>query len=502
MSITERHVRPHDLAAERAVLGGVIIENEAIGRVLEYVRAEDYYREAHRKIFARMLELYQENRPIDLVTLSESLSAQGQLEEIGGIAYLSALPDSVPITTNLANYAQIIREKSQLRALLDAQDEIHEAIANGAKLETVHRRVEQMAALVEPSTKGSSLVTIQVAVEALSRHQDRQEEAKQRSETGLTVQTPWPMLNKIFGGGWRGGRRPYVIAAQEGVGKTQVLIKAMLHAALCGIPALLFELELNHIQTVSRFAGLLAHINPGRIEQWTGLSREEAAEVIRVMGVLYELPLWIDGRTVKQVMGYSAQPACRPREMRSRIERLERDGVRIGIVGIDYLQKMNADQASGDERRDIVQISGAMSEWATEVEWPMIELAQCLSRDNDRQDAPTAKSIYGSSQIAKDASTVIMADRPSLRKTPKQRGDLTPIEKEEAILAIDKTEHGQTGVVEIRHDAVCGDWVPVWTADEVEQMARNEEVRSRIYSDKVIYGTGHDDGYLESTGLV
>ena len=498
MRKAEAKVYPHNLDAERAVLGGVMIEPDALMRLEKVVASGDFYREAHRKIYVAILELRRTGQPLDLVTLSDRLGRKKQLEEVGGMAYLSSLPDAVPVTTNIVTYAQTIREKAILRRLLEVSGEISERVLTGGEdcadlLTFADKGLRSVLKLAEDSAAGSSLLSASQQLEHLARYHELADQARRRGENGLLVETPWPALNKLFGGGWRGGRRPYIIAAQEKVGKTQVMLKAVLYAAERGVRGLIFELELPHIQVVCRMLGLISGISPNRIQSWSGLNDGECRRVLDAMEYYEALPIHIDAKVDKKASGYKAAIATDIQTMKIRYEHLASEGLEPGLVAIDYTQKMTSE--STDERQRYIEISEGIADWSTSLSCPVLALAQCLSRGDNQDNLPTARSIFGSSQFAKDACCVIIADRPPLRMKAEQRDRLDHEEKAIAALIVDVEEYGNTGRVEIQHNATCGDWVPIWTGEPQRALFTPQDMPPEYYAGPVpaYEGPSEDD---------
>ena len=465
MSNADKREYPQDLPAELVLLGAPFLERAALERMVAIGLApSDFYRESHRKIYAAMLLLRADDTPLDYVSLATRLSAMGQLEEVGGFTFLVTLVNNTVHTAGIGAHAKSVMQKAQARRTLEDLSALQECILGGQGTESVHAAALRLAKRAEPVGIGSSLLSARQGLEHLVRYHEQQAAARQRGDQSQIVETPWPGLNRLFGGGWRGGRRPYVIAAQEKVGKTQVAMKALLHAAKNGVHGLLFELELNHIQAWCRLLGLICRISPSRIQSWVGLSPLEEGQVIDAMTRLDGLPLHIDAKVDRKAAGYKAPIARSVDAMKARYEQLVSSGKEPGLIVIDYGQKMELAAGSrvSEERQKYIEISEGVADWATSLSVPVLCLAQCLSRGDDQSAVPTARSIYGTSQFAKDACSVLICDRPPLRLPAKKRAALSPMERDEAAIIVDVEEHGNTGKVEIRHDAVCGDWIPVW----------------------------------------
>lgn len=459
MSQGEASIYRSDITAERAVLGSIIIDSDVWPMVAGILKATDYYSEKHARIHRAIEAMIKAGETPDLVTLPAAMGTNGE-EKDSLVSYIGRLCDDVPVTTNVARYARIVAECAQARRVVDEAKELQETIRGGANPDEIYKAAQRLARKAEPASKGSSVLAAPDMLDHLSRFHDVAAEARKKNANGLIVETPWPDLNTLLGGGWRGGRRPHVIAAQEKVGKSQVALKSLLHAAMRGVPALFFSLELPHIQVTSRLLGLMSGISPSRIQDWVGLSIDESPLVIDAWTRFQTLPFVVDAKVDRKAAGYKASPAVTVAQMKAVYERLMEQGMEPGIIAIDYAQKMDAD--ANDERLRYIEISEGIADWATSIRAPILELAQCLSRGKDQKERPTARDIFGTSQIAKDASTVLICDRPPLRLSSEERGRLSPSEQEEAALIVDIDENGRTGKVDIRHDATNGNWLPLW----------------------------------------
>lgn len=454
----QKPVYRYDLAAERAVLGSVILDPSTWPTVADILSHRDYYNARHARIHETIEAMVKAGGAPDLVTLPAAMPDEGP----DFIADLASIIDHIPTTVRVGHYARIVANCAQARRLVDEAKELQETIQAGANPDEIYEAAQRLARAAEPPKKGSSVLSAPQMLEHLWAYHEQAQEARKQNANGLVVDTPWPALNALMGG-WRGGRRPYVIAAQEKVGKSQVALKSILHAAMQGVPSLFFSLELPHIQVTSRLLGLMSGVSPGRIQDWVSLDAGEVSRVIEAWNRFQDLPITIDAKVDRKAAGFKASPANTLAGMKSVYERLLERGQNVGLIAIDYAQKM--DTGSRDERQGFVEISEGIADWATSIPAPILELAQCLSRGKDQKEMPTARDIYGTSQFSKDACCVIICDRPPLRMSSEDRGRLSQTELEEAALVVDIEEFGKTGKVPIRHDATTGNWLPIWEND-------------------------------------
>lgn len=389
-----------------------------------------------------------EGRSCDPVTILTPLEAQNKIADVGGYSYLSSLMDAYHVTSDPLDYARLVRDAYQSRQIVDAMRALHEQIQAGAKPGAIYDSAQKIARLAEPSTSGPSMLSIAKSLEYLTKYHDLQIEAVQKSVNGLCVPTPFNELNIILGGGLRGGRRPVVLAAQEKVGKSQLGLMFLLHAAMQGIPSVLFSLEMPQIQVVARLVGLISNVNPDAILDWVGLDKHEQQRVCAAMEQLYQLPIYVDGRVDWRLAGYRAQNADTIDSMKGRIDKLREQGVEPGLVVVDHLRKVR--NGINDERARIVAVSEEFQRWSTSVTFPVVEVVHLLSREGNTSEEPSSRMIFGSSQVAQDASLVLIIDRPPQRMNSAKRAQLSEYELEEAHLIIDIEENGKTGRIPLR----------------------------------------------------
>lgn len=454
----EASIYRSDITAERAVLGSIIIDSDVWPVVAGILKATDYYSEKHARIHRAIEAMVKAGETLDLVTLPAAMGKNGA-ERDDLTSYIARMVDEVPTTVNAGRYARIVAECAQARRVVDEAKELQETIRGGANPDEIYKAAQRLARKAEPASKGSSVLTAPEMLDHLSRYHEVAAEARKKSVNGLIIETPWPDLNRLIGG-FQGSRRPIYLVAQEKVGKSQVGLKALLHAAMRGVAALFFSLELPHIQVTPRLLGLLSGISPNRIQEWIKLTVDESPRVIDAWNYFQTLPFIVDGKVDRKAAGYKASPSATLAQMVAAYERLVDRGMEPGIIAIDYAQIMDAD--ARDERQKYIEISEGLADWATSIPAPILVLAQCLSRENGKKERPSARDIFGSSNFAKTASTVIVCDRPPLRLSSDERGRLSPSELEEAALIVDIDEYGRTGKIDIRHDATNGNWLPLW----------------------------------------
>ena len=249
MDLLAQRLPPQSLEAEVSVLGGVLLENEALNRVLEVVNESDFYREAHRQIFSALLGLYERNEPADLITLSETLKKRDALEEVGGIEYLNSLVNSVPTAANIFYYAKIIKEKSILRKLINRATEIiSQGYGDSGDVDEFLDRSERLIFEISEDRVRPSFFPIKDIIKASFKTIEKLYEKKQLI-TG--VPTGFTKLDELTS-----GLQPsdlIIVAGRPSMGKTALALNIAQHAAIeGGIPSAIFSLEMSKEQLALR----------------------------------------------------------------------------------------------------------------------------------------------------------------------------------------------------------------------------------------------------------
>ncbi|MFN8545601.1 MAG: replicative DNA helicase [Candidatus Binatia bacterium] len=388
-----RRLPPQSIEAEQSVLGGILIENAALDRVVELLGPDDFYREAHRKIFRGILSLSERNEPVDLITLSEALRARGELADVGGGAYLSELAERVPTAANIVNYARIVRDRSVLRALITAATEIatrgYEAPEDVSDL--LDQAEQRIFAISEREVK-PAFVRIQDVLSDTLLMIERLYENKQ-AVTG--VATGFVDLDKLTA-----GFQPtdlIIIAARPSMGKTAFALNIAANAALRGdIGVAVFSLEMSKEQLAMRLLCAEAHVDLARVR--TGhLSDREFPQLAMAAGRLAEAPIYIDDT-----------PALSILELRAKARRLKRDAAtKLGLVVVDYLQLMRGGEGRDNREQEISEISRSLKALAKELHVPVVALSQ-LNRQVESRNPPKPRlaDLRESGAIEQDADVI------------------------------------------------------------------------------------------------
>jgi len=387
-----RKIPPQNLEAESSVLGGILLENDAINVVLESLRAEDFYRESHRKIFRAMIELSDRSEPVDIITLSEVLKNRGELEAVGGSAYLASLNDFVPTAANISYYARIVREKSILRYLINAATDIATKGFEGqGNVEELLDSAEKAIFDITEQRIKSSFVKVGDMMKDSIKMVEKLFERK----TMITgVPTGFKDLDSKTAGLQAGDL--IIVAARPGMGKTAFSLNIASHAAFAGHGVAIFSLEMAREQLALRLLCSEARVDNSKVR--TGyLSDRDFPKLATAAGKLHDALIYIDDT-----------PAISVLELRAKARRMARDrDKKLSLIIVDYLQLMRGSGAAQNREQEISEISRSLKALAKELNVPVLAISQLNRRVEDRNDkTPQLSDLRESGAIEQDADVI------------------------------------------------------------------------------------------------
>jgi replicative DNA helicase len=421
-----RKIPPQSIEAEESVLGGILLDNAALDRAIELMQPDDFYREAHRKIFRAMLDLSERHEPVDLVTLSDALRSKNELQEVGGAAYLAELTERVPTAANVAHYARIVKDKAILRALILASSEIamrgYEAPPDVESF--LDEAEHQIFALAERKTRPSFFRVRDVVVESMKAVEQLYE--RQQLVTG--VPTGFTDLDKKTAGLQPGDL--IIIAGRPSMGKTAFALNIAQHAALeAGTGVAVFSLEMSKEQLVFRMLCSEARVDQSKVRAGYAANKDYPRLALAA-DRLPEAPIYIDDT-----------PALGILELRAKSRRLKRDReANLGLVIVDYLQLMKG-LSSDSREQEISSISRSLKALAKEIGVPVIALSQLNRQVESRTEKkPVMADLRESGAIEQDADVIMFLYRDWVynQKTADERS---------AEVIIGKQRNGPTGTV-------------------------------------------------------
>lgn len=417
---------PHNLEAERSILGAILLDNHALNTAVEKLRSDDFFLDQHRRIYERMIQLGEKQQAIDLVTLTDDLHRRGELEAAGGPAYLSQLSDGQPRVTNVEHYARIVKEKSVLRGLIHSTSAIQEqALQAGEDADVILDRAESaIFQLAEDRVRAGLIGVKELVRENFARLERIFSEG--RRITGLA--TGYPGLDNETA-----GLQPselIILAARPSMGKTALALNIAENVALRQRePVAIFSLEMSKESLLMRLLASEARVDAHKFR--TGhMNKDDWGKITSSLATMGEAPLWIDDSASSTVL-----------EMGAKARRLKRDrGLSLMIV--DYLQLVvPSNSGRGTNRQEEVSsMSRALKGLAKELKVPVIVLSQ-LTRAPEREERkPQLADLRESGAIEQDADVVLFINRPNFYKS-----DLPEEDRAKAEIIIAKQRNGPTG---------------------------------------------------------
>ena len=402
-SVAAIRTPPHSIEAEQSVLGGLLLDNSAWEKVADLLTDGDFYRHDHRIIFRHIAQLVDLARPADVVTVSESLDKHAELANVGGLAYLASLAQNTPSAANIRRYAEIVRERSVMRALAQVGTEIAESAYNpqgrdaAQLLDEAEGKVFQIAESTAKSKQGflEMPALLKEVVERIDMLYSRE-----NPDEVTGVPTGFTDLDAKTSGLQAGDL--IIVAGRPSMGKTAFSMNIAEHVAVeAHLPVAVFSMEMGGAQLVMRMLGSV-----GRLDQHvlrTGkLGDEDWQKLTYAIGKLSEAPMYID-----------ETPGLTALELRARARRLARQhGGKLGLIVIDYLQLMSGSGRGDNRTAELGEISRGLKGLAKELQVPVIALSQLSRAVEQRTDKrPMMSDLRESGAIEQDADLIIFMYR-------------------------------------------------------------------------------------------
>ena len=431
--VAQLRVPPHSIEAESSVLGGLLLDNGAWDRVGDLLTDGDFYRYEHKLIYASIGALINATKPADVITVYEHLQNQGKADETGGLAYLNSLAQYVPSASNIRRYAEIVRERSILRKLVSASDEIatHAFNPQGKAVDQILDEAEQKifnigeeGSRMKQGFQGMDSLVVQLL--------DRVQEMADNPNDVTGVPTGFYDFDRMTSGMQAGDL--IVLAARPSMGKTALAINIAEHVALNeGLPVAVFSMEMGASQLAIRIVGSIGridqtHLRTGKLtdDEWPRLT--EAIEKLR------NVSLHID-----------ETPGLTTSELRANARRLARQCGKLGLIVVDYLQLMSVSSGMADENRAtaVGEISRGLKMLAKELQCPVIALSQLSRGVEARTDKrPMMSDLRESGAIEQDADVIMFIYRDDYYNKDSREPGVAEI-------IIGKQRNGPTGTVKL-----------------------------------------------------
>lgn len=419
---------PHNLESEQCVIGSIIVEEETLVPVAEILDREDFYIDAHKVIYDSMIELSNERKPIDMITLTNRLKEKGYLDQVGGVTYLTSITNMIPTTSNVKVYAEIVKKNSTLRKLIKASNDIIsmgygasdslDDILNVAEKKIFDISQDRMSQDFKPISEVLTSVTAMI------------EEVYSKGSEITGLDTGFIDLNKKLGGFHKSDL--ILIAARPGMGKTAFALNLVANVAIRSKSSVaVFSLEMSKEQLVQRLLSSQSNVALDNISKGK-IADDEWKKLTDAMTVLSSSHIFIDDT-----------PGIKVSEIRSKCRKLKMEKG-LDMIMIDYLQLMEADGRADNRQQEVSKISRSLKILAKEMNCPVIALSQ-LSRNTEsgKDHMPKLSDLRDSGAIEQDADIVMFIYRDEYyTKMETKKKDLAEI-------IIAKNRHGEISNIEL-----------------------------------------------------
>jgi len=426
---------PHSLDAEYSVIGGLLLSNDSLDKVADILSTNDFYQYAHRLIFEHALKIINAGKPADIITVAESLDISAELTSVGGVAYLANLVQNTPSAANIRRYAEIVRERSLMRQLIEVSSGITESAYNPQGrdvknlLDDAEAKILNIAESGHRSNQGFLSVQ-QILPGVINRIDDLYQRENQSGVTGIS--TGFEDLDQLTSGFQPGDL--IIVAGRPSMGKTAFSINIAENIALQNkLPIAIFSMEMGASQLVTRMLGSIGKLDQQRMRNGS-LEDDDWFRLTSAVGKLNNAPVYID-----EGAGLTSF------DVRARARRLQRQTGQLGLIVIDYIQLMSGTSDKSNENRatEISEISRSLKSLAKELNVPVVALSQLNRSVEQRQDKrPVMSDLRESGAIEQDADLIIFIYRDEVyNKDSEQKGT--------AEIIISKQRNGPIGTVRL-----------------------------------------------------
>lgn len=396
-------VPPHNIEAEQSVLGGILLEKDAILKVMEVLAPDgsDFYHNAHMRLFSGMITLFERNVPIDVVTLSDLFKDSDALSSVGGISYIGEMVEATPTAANILYYARIVREKALLRRVIAASTEI---VTRGYEgVDSADDFIDQAEQKIFQVSQDRAKKSFYALKDIIKDTFETIEKLYERKSHVTGVPTGYKELDKITAG--LQDSDLIIIAGRPSMGKTSFCLNIAENAAIeHNSPVAVFSLEMSKEQLVQRMLASRARVDLQKLRSGF-LKEEDWGKLTNAVGSLYDANIFIDDTPAQSVL-----------EMRAKARRWKNE-LGLKLVVIDYLQLMRGRRNTDNREQEISEISRSLKAMAKELQLPVIALSQ-LSRMAERREGnrPQLSDLRESGAIEQDADVVMFVYRESVYK--------------------------------------------------------------------------------------
>lgn len=425
---------PQNLEAEKSLLGSILLDKNAVVKVVDFLKPKDFYKQSHQEIFLVTQELFEKGEPIDLLSISSRLKEKKLLEEIGGNAYLTELINTVPTSAHVLNYAKIVQRKRVLRELIEASQEINSlGWQEQEDIDEVLDRAEQKIFSIAQKSLTQRFLPVKDALEEAFGRIDK----LSKHDGGLRgLATGFKDLDNMLAGFQKSDF--IILAARPSIGKSALAVNCALNIAVRDkVPVGIFSLEMSIDQIIDRLISSVANVDLWRLR--TGRLTSEGEDndferIQRAMGVLSEAPIYIDDAASSNVL-----------QMRAMARRLQAERG-LGLIIIDYLQLVEPRNSQAGLVQQISEISRSLKGLARELNVPVLALSQ-LSRavEHRTPQIPKLADLRESGSLEQDSDVVLFIYREDKYNPETSRKNIADI-------IIAKHRNGPVGKIELYFD--------------------------------------------------
>ena len=421
---------PQHIEAEQSVLGGILIENYAINKVLEILKADDFYRESHRKIYEALIVLSERDEPADSITLTNELKNSGHLDSVGGVSYVASLIDLVPTAANIEYYAKIVKEKAILRKLIQTSTEIiTQSYEDRGDVEGFLDEAERAIFDISENRVRPSFYPIKDVVKGSFKILERLYEKK---ELVTGVPSGFKDLDRMTA-----GFQPsdlIIVAGRPSMGKTAFCLNVAQYAAIeKKNPVAIFSLEMSKEQLVIRMLCSEAHVEGTKLRSGF-LSESDWPRLTIAAGNLSDAPIYIDDTAALSVL-----------ELRAKARRLKTERGGLGMLIVDYLQLMKGRTRVESRQQEISEISRSLKALAKELNIPVIAVSQLSRKTEERTgNRPQLSDLRESGAIEQDADLILFIYRDEVYNRSEENPN-----RGKAEIIIGKQRNGPIGKIEL-----------------------------------------------------
>ena len=423
---------PQSIEAEQSVLGSLLLNKKAIIKVADILRPKDFYRDTHRHIYETMIELFEKNEAIDILTVSSRLETKELLKEIGGSTYLTNLVNSVPTASNVVYYAKIVQRKKLLRDLIDAAYDITQlSFEESQDIENILDQAEKNIFSVSQKSLKQYFTPIKPALEEAFDRIDQLH--KHEGGTLRGISTGFKDIDNILAGLQKSDY--IILAARPSIGKTTLALDIARNVAINTKKAVgLFSLEMSASQLVDRILCSEANIDLWKLRTGRLSDKGEDNDFTKIqeaMGILSDAPIFIDDTAASTVL-----------EIKTKARRLQSEHD-LGLIVIDYIQLINPTGSQSNPVQQMTEISRSLKALARELDIPVLAISQLSRASEQREDKrPRLSDLRESGSLEQDADVVLLIFREDLAHKNSEKKNIAEI-------IIAKHRNGPTGSVEL-----------------------------------------------------